>query len=182
MKNGEDFFKDKNDDYSSGGRPSFRSVSPDRIPVIEAIYREVLGRKPSSRELSYYKYSNINEEEIRSKLLKSEEHQKLIDDAKKVPGLEDQQRNLELIEKRLTQRIEDLQKQISESKILLDEKNNIILGLRDELRNPYDLPQQTQRYEEGFDVYRVAGRTHTEEIEKKSISDLIKEFFNLLLK
>lgn len=182
VQGGEDFFKDKNDDYSSSSKGSFRNMPPDRSPMIEKIYNEVLGRKPSSRELSYYKYSAMSEDEIRIKLLQSDEHTSTLEDAKRLKGVEDELRNSQLNEKRLIQRIDDLGKQIDEGQILLDEKSSIISQLREQLQNPYNLPSQTQKYEEGFDVYRTVKRPVSYTAERKSFADIVRDFFNILLK
>ena len=184
IKGGEDFFKDTSDDFSSGGgRPSFRDISPERIPSVEKIFQEVLGRKPSSRELSFYKYTSISEDEIRTKLLSSDEHLKILEDASKLDGVEDQFKLSQLNEKKLTQRVEDLENQIAESNILLGEKNKIIAELREKSKNPYDLIEHTQRFEEGFDIYGVPRRSSTEKIEEnKSIKEKLKDFINILLK
>ena len=80
MQTGEDYFKDTTDDFSSGGGSS-RSIKPsktDRTDAIEKIFMDVLGRKPSSREMAYYKYSPIKEDDIVAKLISSDEHKKII--------------------------------------------------------------------------------------------------------
>jgi len=182
MIGGGDFVKEKSDDYSSGGRASFRDIPSDRASTIEKIYMQVLNRKPSSRELSYYKYSMVEEEEIRIKLLDSDEHKKLLEDARRLPGIEDQLKNSELTIKKSNQKIQDLDQQIQENSILLNERNRVIVDLRSELQNPYNLPSQIQKYEDGFDVY-TKNRSHTQSDEKKKgILELLREFFNLLIK
>lgn len=180
---GEDFFKDKSDDFSSGGRrSSFTDLSSDRIPMIEKIYQEVLGRKPSSREISFYKYGSVREEEIRAKLLKSDEHLKILEDAKKVPTLEEQVRNLQLVEKKLVQKGQDLGQQIDEVQVLLNEKNSIIQQLREEVKNPYNLNDQLRRYEEGFDIYSTGRREVQVVKERQSFIDFVKELLNMIIK
>ena len=71
MPKGEDLFKEQNDAFGGGGGGSFSDSPSDKIPMIEKVFKEVLGRKPSSRELAYYKYGILKENEIRVKLLKS---------------------------------------------------------------------------------------------------------------
>ncbi len=183
INGGEDFFKDKNDDYSSGGRrSSMRDFPSDRVPMIEKIFQEVLGRKPSSRELSYYKYGAMSEDDIRIKLLASDEHKKLLEDASKLSGVEEQLKNCQLNEKRLTQKIEDLNNQIAEGHILLSEKNSIISELREQVNNPYNLEERIERYEEGFDLYSTP-KIVTRDIPKlKSFKELLKELVNMLIK
>jgi hypothetical protein len=182
LQGGEDFFKDTGDDFSKGGRSSFRESPSERSPMIEKIFKEVLGRKPSSRELSFYKYGVMKGEEIRIKLLKSEEHKKLLEDARKLPKVENDLKNSQTSEKRLTQKIEDIGEEVRQSKILLEEKNDIIHGLREELNNPYDLPNKVQKFEEGFDVYQTTGERYVEKEEKMTVKDRIKEILDILLK
>ncbi|MDX9738996.1 MAG: hypothetical protein RBT33_01355 [Candidatus Dojkabacteria bacterium] len=182
IKGGEDFFKDKNDDYSSNSGGSFRGIPSSRIPMIEQIYELILGRKPSSRENAYYKYSPLSEDEIRIKLLESQEHKDIIEDAQRIKGVENELRSSQINEKKLAQQVVDLGKQIDESQMLLNERNNIIIELREQLQNPYNLPSQIQKYEEGFDVYGTVRAKERNEIEKKSVMDILKNIFNMIVK
>jgi hypothetical protein len=183
IKGGEDFFKDKSDDFSSGAkRSSFRNFGSDNIPAIEKIFQEVLGRKPSSREASYYKYSTISEEELRTKLLSSDEHIKILEDASKLSNIEDELRNSQLNEKRLTQRVQDFDSQIAETNILLSEKNRIIEELREKEKNPYNFADHSRRYEEGFDIYSTPKVAEEKINSRKTFKDLLKEFLDLLIK
>lgn len=182
IKGGEDFFKDKNDDYSSNSGSSLRGIPSTRIPMIEQMYELILGRKPSSRESAYYKYSPLSENEIRIKLLESQEHKNIIEDAQKIKGLENELRSGQISEKKLNQQVIDLGKQIDEGQILLNEKSNIILELREQLQNPYNLPSQVQKYEEGFDVYRSVRVKEESIVERKSFMDILKNLLNMLIK
>jgi hypothetical protein len=182
LKVGEDIFRDSNDDFSKGVRPSFNPGPSERTPMIEDVYLEVLGRKPSTRELSFYKYGAMNEADIRLKLLRSDEHVKMLEDAKKLPNVENELRNSKASERRLTQKIEDIGNEIVQSKILLDEKNVIIQELRENLNNPYDIPHQVQKYEEGFDVYQTSRKVAHTSNGKKTVLDSIKEIISILIK
>ncbi len=179
MIGGEEFFKDKSDDFSRGGSSSFGSISTDRVPMIEKVFNEVLGRKPTSREIAYYKYGVLKEEGIREKLLKSKEHQELIESALKLPGIEEELKTVRVSERKLTQIVEDINQQMIESERLLREKNSSIQELREKISNPYDFPSQTEKYEEGFDVNSRIDKTPI--IKRKSfkerIIDLIEIFF-----
>ncbi len=180
---GEDAFKDKNDDFSSNsGRSTFRDFSPEKASIVENIFKEVLGRKPSSRELSYYKYSTLLDDEIRVKLLTSEEHKKILENSSKLPNVENQLRDSQLNEKRLVQKITDFNEQMSETNILLTEKNREIEGLREELKNPYNLVNRSDRYEEGFDIYSTPHVAEKNIVEKRSIKDILKELLDFLIK
>lgn len=181
MPKGEDFFKEQNDEFSGGGGRSFSGSPSERTPMIEKVFKEVLGRKPSSRELAYYKYGILKEDEIRVKLLKSDEHKNLIKDAKRVPNLEEEVKNLKVSEKKLIQNSEDLKGEMINAQTLLDEKNLLIKDLRGKVSNPYDLPSHVEKYEEGFDVYS-AKRVNTSTTSKRSLYSILEEIVNILFK
>lgn len=179
MIGGEDFFKDKSDDFSRGGSSSFGSISTDRVPMIEKVFNEVLGRKPTSREIAYYKYGVLKEDGIREKLLKSKEHQEIIEKASKLPGIEEELKTVRVSEKKISQIVADLNQEMTQSERLLTEKNFLIQELREKVNNPYDFPSQTEKFEEGFDV-----NTRTERISvikhksfKEKLVELIETFF-----
>ncbi len=179
MLKGEDFFKDKNDEFGGGGSSSF-SVSPsERVSMIEKIFNDVFGRKPSSRELAYYKYGVMKEKEIYLKLITSDEHKKILEDAKKVPNMEDELRDLRISERKLIQIREDLKSEMLSFQSLLNEKDLIIKELRGRVNNPYDLPSQVEKYEEGFDIFNSQIGIKKKQKEKKNI---LKEIVNLLFK
>lgn len=182
VSGGEDFFKDSNDDFSSGPkRSSLRPLNPNRIASLEDVFMQVVGRKPSSRELAYYKYSNLSDDDIRSKLLDSDEHKKILDKASKLNGVKDQLSDSQLNEKKLKQSVDDLNRQIEEVRNLFAEKNHIIEELRDELKNPYNLVDYRSRFEEGFDVFTTP-HIKKEIPEKKSFGNILKEFIDLIIK
>ena len=183
MQTGEDYFKDTTDDFSSGGgsSPSIKSSKTDRTDAIEKIFMNVLGRKPSSREMAYYKYSPIKEEDIITKLINSDEHKKIIESALKLPGVQEELKNVRISEKKLQQQLDDFNEEIAEYKKLLSEKDKLISELRERIKNPYDFPTQTQKYEEGFDVYtpkegKVVDSSKSKTFKEKLI-DLIDALF-----
>jgi chromosome segregation ATPase len=117
---------------------SKRSAPKDRIPMIKEVFKLVLGREPTSRELSFYKYGVQEREEILQKLLMDEEHEKAIEKAEKVPDLEDKVRKSEHKVKQLKQQIEDMEEEGKQIRNLLDEKNREIALLRREKNDPYN--------------------------------------------
>lgn len=180
-KVGEDYFKDKNDDFSSGGSGySQKASSSTRTLLIEEIFLQVLGRKPSSRELSYYKYSMISESEIKEKLLFSAEHEKIIQNASKLHGVQKELSLMQLNSKKLIQRVEDVENQLVESNILLNEKNRVIRELREEKHHPYDFVNNMERYEEGFDIYNTVRRKEEKIEKKRSFIERLLDFFSIL--
>lgn len=140
---------DSTDSYSKGGGSmfsDFESLS-EKIPMIEEVYERVLGRKPSSRELSLYKYSVLKREEITRKLLNSDEHKEIIGKGRSYPELEERERLAMSNILKLKHGIEDMKEEHDQLKGILVEKNKIIEGLREEKSAPYingELP--TGRY------------------------------------
>jgi len=179
MIGGEDFFKDKSDDFSSGTSSSLGSIKTDRVPMIEKVFNEVLGRKPTSREIAYYKYGVLKEEGIREKLLKSKEHQEIIEKALRLPGIEEELKNVRVSEKKLTQIVQDLNQEMAQSEKLLREKNFLIQELRETVKNPYDFPTQVEKYEEGFELNSRAERIPVIKHKsfKEKLVELIETFF-----
>jgi hypothetical protein len=181
MAKGEDFFKDTTDDFSkgaSGPRKMFEDDS-DRLEMVEEVYNLVLGRKPSSREFSYYKYSISTKEEIISKLLTSREHKDIISNSLELPNIKDQWEVSKLDNMKLNQKLLDMDEQHTQLQQLLTEQRTKITDLRSQVSNPYELPSNSEKYEEGFDVYQSVRVRETEK-EKKSLKEKIKEFILLM--
>jgi hypothetical protein len=133
---------DDTDDFSKGGASSSpslagRKVSTKKSPIIEKIYKLVLGRKPSSREMAYYKYSSAEREDILKKLLEGDEHKEILEKAKKYPGLKEKNKKLKSTILKLKSKAKDRANEYSELKRLLEEKNGIITNLREEKIVPY---------------------------------------------
>ncbi len=117
---------------------SKRSAPKDRIPMIKEVFKLVLNREPSSRELSFYKYGVQEREEIIEKLLKDDEHKEALEKSKKVPKLEDQVKDKNHKINTLKQKIKDIEEETKQVKNLLDEKNKEIAILRREKEDPYN--------------------------------------------
>jgi len=114
------------------------SAPKDRVPMIKKIFKLVLNREPSSRELSFYKYGIQKEEEIIEKLLKDDEHRKALKKSKEVPELEDRVKEAEHKVIKLQQQIKDNGEELKQIRNLLDEKNKEIAILRREKNDPYN--------------------------------------------
>ena len=82
-------------------------------------------------------------------------------------------------ERKLTQKVSDLNQEMSESERLLREKNVLINELREKVNNPYNFPSQTEKFQEGFDIKTKIDRIPV--INRKSfkekVIDLIETFF-----
>ncbi len=132
---------DDTDDFSKGGAntPSFpmRKPTTKKSPLISKLYKLVLGRQPSSREMAYYKYSSAEKEDIIKKLLESDEHKDILEKAEKYPELKEKNSKLESTVLKLKSRTKDRANEYTELKRLLDEKNEIIINLRVDKNVPY---------------------------------------------
>jgi len=140
---------DKTDDYAKGGGgfPMFGmgSVKGEKSSAIEDTYELVLGRKPTSREQSYYRYSSAKKDEILKKLLNSEEHKEIIKKGRGYPELEEREKLGQSTILKLKHSIDDQQGEVNEMKSMLEEKNREIAILREEKRIPF----VTQSFLEG---------------------------------
>jgi len=159
---------DKTDDYAKGGG----SFSPwamnhekgEKSSAIEEVYELVLGRKPTSREQAYYKYSSAKKEEILKKLLNSEEHKEIVQKGRDYPELEEREKLDQSTILKLKHSIEDQQGELKEMKSMLDQKNKEIVVLREEKMVPF----VTQSFLEGKgNVYYAGTETHAQKIETK---------------
>jgi hypothetical protein len=182
MAKGEDFFKDTTDDFSKGGSSSRKMFDDDsdRLEMVEEVYNLVLGRKPSSRELSYYKYSISNKEEIMLKLLNSREHKDIISNSLELPNIKEQWEVSKLDNMKLNQKLLDMGKEQTQLQGLLAEQRAKITDLRSQVTNPYELPSNSEKYEEGFDVYQSVRIKENSKEKKKSFKEKFKEFILLM--
>ncbi len=133
---------DDTDDFSKGGAsstPSFpmRKPSTKKSPLVKRLYKLVLGREPSSREMAYYKYSSAEKEDIVKKLLESDEHKDILEKAEKYPELKEKNTKLKSTVLKLKSRAKDRANEYTELKRLLEEKNEIIVSLREDKNVPY---------------------------------------------
>ena len=140
---------DNTDNYAKGGGNSFslfdsNEKEPHNVDV-EAVYELVLGRKPTSRELAYYRYSTAKKDEILKKLLKGDEHKQIVEKGRKYPELENQEKLAQSNILKLRHSIEDQNGEMEEMKSMLEQKNREIAVLREEKRIPF----VTQSFLEG---------------------------------
>ncbi len=110
----------------------------ERIPMIKETFELVLGREPSTRELSFYKYGIQTKEEIVNKLLEGNDHKRILEKAKEHNILDDRAKDAELTVSRLKQKIEDNSEEHINLKNLLAEKNREIEDLRKKVDSQFD--------------------------------------------
>lgn len=131
---------DSTDNFAKGGgsRSSFFSdSSSDKTDEIKSVYQLVLGRDPSSREISFYRYSLVEKEKIVEKLLKSDEHKEILKKAQEYPTLTERNKLAENSILKLKSYIKDQESEHSELQRLLVEKNSLIEGLRETKVEPF---------------------------------------------
>jgi len=173
---------DSTDSYSKGGSSmfsDFESLS-DKVPMIEEVYEKVLGRKPSSRELSMYKYSVLKRDEISKKLLNSEEHKEIIEKGRSYSVLEENERLAKSNILKLKHGIEDMRKEHDELRNILNEKNKTIEQLREEKSAPYisgGIPQN--RYNTYYNSTEDINKSNTS-FKKESFLDKLYKFLKSL--
>ncbi len=171
MKNVDVPLWDKGDDtdsFSKGGASSssfsMRTPSVKKSPLIKKIYKQVLGREPSSREMAYYKYSSAKKEEIIKKLLEGDEHKELLEMARSFPDLEETNSKLKSKVLKLKSKVKDNEEEFKQLKSLLEEKNAIIKELRETKETPPYLDGQV--LEEDGVHYTVSGVPMNKDIER----------------
>ncbi len=123
-----------------------RHLTPrERVKVTERLYMEVLGRKPSSRDIGYYKYSNLTEDEIRTELLEGSEHRKLIEAGHKYKDIEKRAEAAETRIKMLESKLSDHSAEYEALTEILEAKNKEITIMREKLQSPFiqGQPQST---------------------------------------
>ncbi len=124
----------------SASAPS-RLTPQERVEMIEKLYQEVLGRKPDTRDINYYKYSTLSEEEIRKQLITGKEHKQLMDDGRDYKKMKERALASETRVAMLESQIKDQVEEFRHLSDLLTEKNQYIQQLRTQLNNPYNLTQ-----------------------------------------
>ncbi|MCK9368457.1 hypothetical protein M0R04_00555 [Candidatus Dojkabacteria bacterium] len=131
------------------GQQAKRQSPQERLSMIEKIYADVLGRKPDTRDINYYKYSTLSEEEIREQLLSGNEHKQLIGDGREYKKVKDRALQAETRVKLLEGQIRDQVEEFRQLTNLLNEKNSHIKQLREKVNlvfntNPFNSEPQNQ--------------------------------------
>lgn len=122
-----------------GGKSDKKRLTPEeRVKMIESLYEEVLSRKPDTRDINYYKYSTLGEEEIRKQLITGKEHKQLIEDGREYKKVLDKSNKLESRVKVLEGQIKDQLEEFKQLSQLLKEKNNLIMRIREKIGTAFD--------------------------------------------
>lgn len=107
-----------------GQRQLPRQLTPEeRITMIESVYEEILCRKPDTRDINYYKYSTLNDDQIKKQLIASAEHKEMMGKGREYTKLKDHAEQLETRVRMLEVQIKDQVEEFRELANLLQEKN-----------------------------------------------------------
>jgi hypothetical protein len=168
---------DDTDDFSKGGSSSQLSFEPSaiKLPAIKEIFELVLGREPSSREMSYYKYSTLKKEQIVKKLLEGDEHKNILEKSNKFPELKEENKQYQSTVLKLKTTLEDKENEFLELKRLLVEKNNTIESLRQNRNTPFLTNENI--FEENNVHYSIPKDSHVERKEKEGFLDRLLYLF-----
>lgn len=115
-----------------GSQPQKRLTPEERVQMIKKVYAEILGREPDTRDINYYKYSTLNEEQVKKQLLSSTEHKELTKKGRDFDKIKSQTGQLQTRCKMLEGQIKDQLEEFKQLNLLLKEKNQYIQELREE--------------------------------------------------
>lgn len=115
-----------------------RKSLKEREIFIVKTFVTILGREPSSRELSFYKYGEMEEKDIIEELLEGEEHKNIVENSKKISSLNRKVEALENGKERLENLISDKAVEYRELGKLLQTKSEEIKKLREKEKNIYN--------------------------------------------
>ena len=118
---------------------SSKNLSPsDRVKIIEKAFEDILCREPDTRDLNYYKYSSMQEEEIRQDLIESDEHTKLVKNGREYKKTKNLLENAESRISSLQREIEDKEAGLKHMEDLLKEKNLHIEELKKKIKCQFE--------------------------------------------
>ena len=131
--------------FSRGGKSNVRLSPEERVQMIERLFQEILGRKAETKDINYYKFSTLSEDEIRKQLITGKEHKELLANGNEFKPLkercDDAENRVRMLEAQIKDQIIEFQK-LAE---LLKSKNRYIQELRQQANNPYNIPENTVR-------------------------------------
>lgn len=132
---------DRTDDFVKGGGGvslfGDSLASEEKDSMITTVFESVLGRKPTSRELSLYRYSSVKKDALVLKLVATEEHKDVVQKGRDYPVLQESESLAKSTIMKLKHSIEDQNQAVVEMKGMLSEKNIEIQTLRDKKDAPY---------------------------------------------
>ncbi len=107
-----------------------RMSEEQRRKSITNVFSLVLGKNPSDRDFSYYRFSTLTEEGLIKSLLNLPEHKKLVDKAREHTALKQSVNDLDLQVKQLDATMQSMKQELITMQQLLVEKNRYIQQMR----------------------------------------------------
>lgn len=107
-----------------------RMSEEDRRNAITSAFALVLGKIPSDRDYSYYRFSTLIEDALIKSLLNLPEHKKLVEKAKEHASLKQSVSDLDLQVKQLDSSMQSMKQELATMQDLLVEKNRYIQQMR----------------------------------------------------
>ena len=153
------------------------SENSEKTDSIEKVFDLVLGRKPTSHEKAYYKYNDIPLDEIERTLLIGKEHNELIKGGRMYCELEKEVGVFKSTILKLQSSVEDKSKEISELTKLLNEKNQLIVQLRELKDAPYVTEKFSTSIESGTSKITTSNEYKKIKNGKNSLWDKILDIF-----
>lgn len=101
-----------------------------KVDVIKNIFKEVVGRDATDKDINYYKYGIVTEDSLRKKLTTGKEHSDLIKNGNAYKSTKEAYDELLLRVKQYEAKIKDHIEEFKKMKIVFDEKNRYIQHLR----------------------------------------------------
>lgn len=105
-----------------------------KVEVIKNIFKEVLGRDATDKDINYYKYGIVTEDSLRKKLTIGKEHTDLIKNGNAYKSTKEAYDELLLKVRQYEAKIKDHIEEFKKMKIVFDEKNRYIQYLRTKIK------------------------------------------------
>lgn len=153
-----------------------RMTPQERVTMIEKVYVEILGRNPDTRDINYYKYSTLTEDEIKKQLLTGTEHKQLLLDGRDYKKLKERALQAETRVKLLEGQILDQVEEFKQLTTLLREKNRHISELRENLNSSQNIsPFAINSFEKKDDRITTKQTVHFTQGKKPEIQEQLKK-------
>ena len=144
----DDYEKVPENDESAKSLALSRLTEEVRRKAITNAFSTVLGREPTDRDFSYYRFSTLTEETLTRNLLNLPEHKKMVEKAREHATLKQNVADLDMQVKQSISRMQSMQQELATMQQLLIEKNRYIQQMRgipeDRQQPMVQIPQQQQ--------------------------------------
>jgi mevalonate kinase len=103
--------------------------------MIKETYQKLLGKDPTQADTNYFLNTGISEEDLVKRIFKSEDHKKLVEDAKDAVELRKKSTESESEQEKMKANVQDLQAINQNLSNLLQYKNHQIAQMQNVLRS-----------------------------------------------